>query len=259
MAESNTVKRDQIFASGAARATDFEFNRQVVEVFDDMVGRSVPYYPEQQRMIQEIGRTFWLPGTTVYDLGCSTATTLVSLAQQVPEAHLVGYDNSQSMIDEASRKIASFGLDNRLEVRYADLNGSLDQLDLTKASVVTMCWTLQFIRPLKRDNLIRRIYENLVEDGVLIVTEKVLTNSSPMNRFFIDFYYDYKRRNGYSDVEIFRKREALENVLVPYRVDENLEMFRRNGFEIAETFFQWYNFVGFMCVKKPQMLAENRG
>jgi tRNA (cmo5U34)-methyltransferase len=72
-----------------------------------------------------------------------------------------------------------------------------------------------------------------------------------MNRYFIDFYYDYKRRNEYSDIEILRKREALENVLIPYRIDENLEMFHRNGFEIAETFFQWYNFAAFLCVKRP--------
>jgi tRNA (cmo5U34)-methyltransferase len=89
----------------------------------------------------------------------------------------------------------------------------------------------------------------MVDGGALIVTDKILTNDSNMNRFFIDFYYDFKRRTGYSDEEILRKREALENVLVPYRVDENFELFRRNGFTIAETFFQWYNFAGFLCVK----------
>ncbi len=90
----------------------------------------------------------------------------------------------------------------------------------------------------------------MANGGVLVVTEKILTNDSNMNRFFIDFYYDFKGRKGYSGEEIIRKRQALENVLIPYRSDENLEMFRRNGFEIAETFFQWYNFAGFLCVKK---------
>ena len=71
-----------------------------------------------------------------------------------------------------------------------------------------------------------------------------------MNRFFIDLYYDFKQRNGYSETEILRKREALENVLVPYTLEENIELFRRNGFDTCETFFQWYNFVGFLCVKK---------
>jgi len=114
-----------------------------------------------------------------------------------------------------------------------------------------MCWTLQFVRPLGRDNLIRWIYDALVDDGVLIVTEKILTNNGNMNRLFIDYYYEFKRRNGYSDTEIARKREALENVLIPYRLEENVDLFRRNGFEMVETFFQWFNFAGFLCVKKP--------
>ena len=82
------------------------------------------------------------------------------------------------------------------------------------------------------------------------MTEKILTNNGHMNRFFIDFYYDFKRKQGYSETEILRKREALENVLIPYQIAENLDLFRRNGFEMVETFFQWFNFAGFLCVKK---------
>ena len=156
------------------------------------------------------------------------------------------------MLDRASRKVRAHGLDDRVELRLADLNGELDALDLRDAGVVLLCWTLQFVRPLRRDRLIRHVYDALAEDGVLIVTEKVLTNDSHMNRFFIDFYYAFKRRNGYSEDEILRKREALENVLIPYRAEENYELFRRNGFEIVEPFFQWYGFSGFLCVKKPR-------
>jgi tRNA (cmo5U34)-methyltransferase len=245
------MKRDEVFTSGDIKATGFEFNAEVAEAFDDMVQRSVPFYLEQQRMVQEIGRTFWMPGTHVFDLGCSTATTLIELARLLPEARLYGYDNSRPMLDQSGAKLKHAGLDARIELRYADMNGALDSMPMELASVVTMCWTLQFVRPLHRDNLVRHVYDSLVDNGVLIVTEKVLTASGPMNKFFIDFYYDYKRRNGYSELEISRKREALENVLIPYRVEENLELFRRNGFEIVETFFQWYNFAGFLCVKRP--------
>jgi tRNA (cmo5U34)-methyltransferase len=104
---------------------------------------------------------------------------------------------------------------------------------------------------LRRDSLVRWVYDGTVEGGAFVVTEKVHTSDTDMNRFFIDFYSDFKRRNGYSGQEILRKREALESVLIPYRIDENLEMIRRNGWEIVETFFQWYNFAGFLCVKKP--------
>jgi tRNA (cmo5U34)-methyltransferase len=246
------MKRDQVFLISSARASDFVFNTEVAQVFDDMIVRSVPFYLEQQFMIKEIGKKFWIPNTNVYDLGCSTATTLINLCREIDgPGQFIGYDNSTPMLEQAKRKIKENGLENRIELRYGDLNEDLSNLAIENASVITMCFTLQFIRPLKRDNLIKKIYNSLVEDSVLVVTEKILTNTTHMNRFFIDFYYDFKKRNGYTENEIMRKRESLENVLIPYRIDENIDLFRRNGFEIVETFFQWYNFAGFLCVKKP--------
>jgi tRNA (cmo5U34)-methyltransferase len=245
------VKKDKVFLERKP-AHDFEFNAQVAEVFDDMLERSVPFYLEQVNMLTDMGGHFWIPGTKVYDLGCSTATMLIGMRQKLAaSARLVGYDNSPPMLHQARQKIAEHHFQKDIEVRLSDLNGSLSDLHLEKASVVTMCWTLQFIRPLGRDKLIRRIYDSMVNEGALIVTEKILTNNGHMNRFFIDFYYALKRKRGYSDTEIARKREALENVLVPYQLNENLDLFRRNGFEIVETFFQWFNFAGFLCVKKP--------
>jgi tRNA (cmo5U34)-methyltransferase len=246
------MKHDQIFLGTTGRICDFEFDAEVAEVFDDMLVRSVPFYLEQQNMIKEIGKKFWIQGTYVYDLGCSTVTTLINLCQELAEgARFIGYDNSIPMLEKAKEKIKKNGFEDRIEARYGDLNGDLSKLHLENASVVTMCWTLQFIRPLQRANLIKWVFNGLVEGGVLVVTEKVLMNNTHMNRFFIDFYYDFKGRNRYSEEEVLRKREALENVLIPYRIEENFEMFRRNGFEIVETFFQWYNFAGFLCVKKP--------
>lgn len=248
------MKRDRVFRRTSPRGSDFVFDDGVAQVFDDMLLRSVPFYLEQQQMVRDIARKFWLRGTDVYDLGCSTATTLINLCQAIVEpARFIGYDSSEAMLERARGKVREIRLADRIELRLGDLNGDLSRLELRNASVVTLCWTLQFIRPLRRDRLIRWVYDGLVEDGALVVTDKVLTNDSHMNRFFIDFYYDFKRRNGYSESEILRKREALENVLIPYRADENQELFRRNGFEIVEPFFRWYNFSGFLCVKKPPL------
>jgi tRNA (cmo5U34)-methyltransferase len=250
------MKKDEVFLDSDKRAGDFEFNAEVAEAFEDMIERSVPFYLEQQAMIRGLCRNLWVPGTKVYDLGCSTATTLIGLSRELPDsAHFVGYDNSLPMLERARRKIQENHFRDRVDLRHGDLNGPLSELSLENASVVTMCWTLQFVRPLRRDSLIRWICDALVDEGVLIVTEKILTNSGHMNRFFIDLYYEFKRQRGYADAEIARKREALENVLVPYRLDENVELFRRNGFELVETFFQWFNFAGFLCVKKPAWTA----
>lgn len=241
------MSTDDIFRGDQSRASDFVFDQQVVNVFDDMVARSIPFYAEQQKLIQTIVSRFSNQGRIV-DLGCSTGTTLLNLAS-VTDAPLSGYDNSQAMLDQAQSNASQHRVGDRIDFRNADLNGDLSDVDLNNTDVTLMCWTLQFIRPLRRDALIREIYRQLNDGGALIVTDRVLTNDTSMNRYFLDFYYDHKRANGYSNEEIINKREALENVLVPYRVDENIELFRRNGFEIVETFFQWFNFAGFLCIK----------
>ena len=243
-----TTAHDRVFEGTAARASDFAFTREVADVFDDMLIRSVPFYAEQQSIIKDLAKRFYIPGTCVYDLGSSTATTLLNIAAELKDQQprLIGYDNSMPMVEKARGRVRERQCDGMIEIRHGDIN----DVALESSSFVTLCWTLQFVRPLHREALIRRIYEALENNGALVVAEKVLTNSSDMNRLFIDLYYEYKRRNGYSDEEITRKREALENVLIPYRIDEDVTLFRRAGFQIVETFFQWYNFIGFLCVKK---------
>lgn len=242
--------RDEVFSKTAARGSDFQFNEEVASVFDDMLVRSIPFYLEQQSLIEEIARRFATPDSQIVDLGCSTGTTLIRLAKQLqPDIKLLGYDNSEPMLDRARSNAVECGVNDRIQFCFGDFDKNFDDLVIENASVVTICWTLQFVRPMHRDRLIRKIYDGMAPGGALIVTDKVLTNDSNMNRVFIDFYYDFKRRNDYSNEEISKKREALENVLIPYRFDENFELFRRNGFTTVETFFQWYNFAGFLCVK----------
>ena len=110
-------------------------------------------------------------------------------------------------------------------------------------------YTLQFIRPVLRPVLIKRLYENLRPGGLLILSEKTILDDKRLNRPFIDIYHDFKREQGYSDLEIARKREALENILIPFSVDENLDMLDQAGFTPATIFFQWFNFSSFVAVK----------
>jgi tRNA (cmo5U34)-methyltransferase len=152
------------------------------------------------------------------------------------------------MLRQARQRIDAEGLAQRIDLRRSDLEDPA-QLQLENAGVVLCCWTLQFIRPLQREALLRRVFGALAGGGALIVTEKVLCNAQELDRHFIDSYYAYKARSGYSETEIHRKREALENVLVPYRIDENRELFRRCGFQPVDTFFQWFNFAGYLCLR----------
>ena len=239
--------QDRVFADKQQLVTDFQFDKKTADVFDDMVGRSVPFYDEIQRMICEITADFAVESTNLYDLGCSTGTTLLALDQVVrPDIHFIGVDNSEAMLAQAQQKLAANGVSRRHELVCADLHqGPV----IENASVVMMILTLQFIRPLYRERLIRRIAQGLNENGCLILVEKLTTTNTLLNRLFVKYYYEMKRRHGYSDIEISQKREALENVLIPYRAEENRELLLTNGFKHVEEMFRWYNFCCLIAIK----------
>jgi len=241
--------RDALFTEPSKRLADFDFGPETVAVFDDMVDRSVPFYREIQRMMAELVRDFAAEDTTVYDLGCATGTTLLQIAQALPEdrrVRLIGIDNSPEMLELAKEKLTAADVKQPFELHYGDLN---QVTPIANASVVLMALTLQFVRPLYRQQLIRTVRDGLTENGCLILVEKVLGESSTYNRLFIKYYYDMKKRNGYSDSEITHKREALENVLVPYRLEENKELLRAEGFRHVDVFFKWFNFCAIVAMK----------
>ncbi len=241
------MAEDQLFADKQPIIKDFAFNKQTAEVFDDMLQRSIPFYTEVQRMIGEIAADFAVEGTRLYDLGCSTGTTLITLDPAVPAGvTFVGVDSSPEMLERAKSKLAQAGLKRAYELQCADLNNGVQ---ITNASMVIMNLTLQFVRPLQRQKLITTIANGMRKDGCLILIEKVLSCHSTLNRFFIKYYYAFKQRNGYSQMEISQKREALENVLIPYRVEENAELLLDYGFSQCDVFFKWHNFCGLIALK----------
>jgi tRNA (cmo5U34)-methyltransferase len=240
------MNTDNIFKSKVERASDFKFNANVVNVFDDMVVRSVPFYPEMQRMIAEIAASHAQPGTSLYDLGCSTGTTFRSLDLTLDETvKFVGVDESDEMLQKCRANL-EVHLERPFELINRDLNRPFE---IKNASVVVLCLTLQFVRPHKRAQLLKSIREQLNPGGCVILVEKVLAESNSFNREFIDYYYGFKRRNNYDEMEIAQKREALENVLIPYKLSENAEMLYECGFHSVETFFKWYNFSGMVALK----------
>jgi tRNA (cmo5U34)-methyltransferase len=238
---------DRIFAEPVSRASDFAFNTATVRVFDDMVSRSVPFYGEIQRMTTELAVAFAQPGSALYDIGCSTGTTLAALEPWVdPSVHFVGYDNAPEMVERARGRLAEVPTARRRDVREVDVH---EPFIVEDASVTVMLFTLQFVRPLHRERVIRTIADGTRADGVLILVEKVIESDTLFNRLFIEHYYAMKRRHGYTEMEVAQKREALENVLIPYRMDENAELLRRCGFGRVQEFFRWYNFAGVIAVK----------
>jgi len=240
--------KDTLYAGRDAPASDFRFTSRVAEVFDDMLERSVPFYRETTAMSAGLLARHLRPGDTVYDLGCSTGTTMLELARRLGGrgVRFIGVDNSPAMLAKARLKASLYAKDN-LSFICADITTL--PLRPESAGAVVMNYTLQFVRPLTRVDFVRGLHRSLRPGGLLVMSEKTVCPGSAFNRDFIALHHDFKRRRGYSELEIARKREALENVLIPYSCDENLDMLRQAGFSEAEQFFQWFNFSSFVARK----------
>lgn len=222
----------------------FEFDEAVASVFDDMVSRSVPFYDEVRKLVISLILPEQEDGKKVLDLGSSTAKFLLDLHSKMDaKMKLKGLDNSQAMLDRAKQKCHAFGAD--IELEFADmLSYEYDNEDIIVAN-----YTLQFIRPMQRLELVKKLYEGLREGGIFIFSEKVVFEDKKLDKELIDIYYAYKKEKGYSEYEIAQKREALENILIPFTIKENIQMCIDAGFKQVDTVFQWANFVTFLVKK----------
>lgn len=238
--------KDTLFQVNAV-PEDFTFSERVVEVFDDMLDRSVPFYREVIRSTAHILNVFLNPGDKVVDLGCATGTTLLELTRVLSDKELgyIGVDNSRAMLEKARLKIELYSKKDSI----AFIEEDITRLHLPGTGAFVLNYTLQFIRPLLREGFLRRLHDDLRPGGILILSEKTISPDGRMNREFIDIYHQFKRERGYSELEIAKKREALENVLIPFSIAENTSMLKSVGFQSVETFFQWFNFASFVAVK----------
>ncbi len=233
---------DRVFTKPIEK--QFEFDAEVAAVFDDMLQRSVPFYKESQKITEFFVLKKLQHGGLMYDLGCSTASLLLNIHRKLEvEASLVGLDNSEAMLEQAKRKCEAYGAN--IEVKFADIL----EYEYDKADVFVSNYTLQFIRPLVREELVKKISASLKEEGVFLFSEKVISHHCKLNKELIECYYEFKKEQGYSEYEIMQKREALENVLVPYSEEENIKMALNCGFSHCEVVFRWANFATFIAIK----------
>ena len=236
------MAKDRVFDKPIEKK--FEFDEAVASVFDDMLSRSVPFYDEVRRLVIDVLLAEAFEGMRVLDLGCSTAKFLLDLDAKSPyKLALEGIDNSEAMLARARQKAAAFGSDVTLNF------GDILTYDFQTRDVIVAHYTLQFIRPMQRLQVVKKIADALEEGGRFFFSEKVVFDDKKLDKELIDIYYDFKRSQGYSDFEIAQKREALENVLIPFTIEENRNMCLDAGFKHVETLFQWANFVTFVARK----------
>jgi tRNA (cmo5U34)-methyltransferase len=236
------MNKDKVFREKIAKK--FEFDEAVASVFDDMLSRSVPFYDEVRKLVISLILKEQDDGKKVLDLGSSTAKFLLDLHSKMHSKMILkGLDNSQAMLDRAEQKCQAFGASIDLEL--ADML----TYEYNKEDIIVANYTLQFIRPMQRVELIKKLYTGLNRDGIFIFSEKVIFEDKKLDKDLIDIYYEYKKEQGYSEYEIAQKREALENVLIPFTIEENIQMCKDAGFKSVDTVFQWANFVTFVVKK----------
>ncbi|HIP27635.1 MAG TPA: carboxy-S-adenosyl-L-methionine synthase CmoA [Sulfurovum sp.] len=234
--------KDKVFTQSIEKK--FEFDEAVASVFDDMLSRSVPFYDEVRKLVISLILLEQKEGLNVLDLGSSTAKFLLDLHSKMSVSmKLKGVDNSQAMLDRAEQKCQAFGAN--IELELADMLS----YNYKEEDIIVANYTLQFIRPIQRLELIKKIYTGLKDEGMFIFSEKIVFEDKVLDKQMIDIYYDYKKEQGYSEFEIAQKREALENVLIPFTIKENIQMCKDAGFTKIETVFQWANFVTFVVKK----------
>lgn len=241
------VQIDRLFSETNLKTGEFSFDENVARVFDDMISRSIPLYADVQRSIPVLASLLDHDPIRVFDLGCSTGTSLIHLARTINNRNLelIGVDNSQAMLDKCDEKLRALKLAEKIQTHLSDIT----TFDFEDASVVLMNYTLQFVPKESRLSILEKMYQSLRPGGFLLVSEKVIHEQSAVDDALVDLYFEFKRRQGYSDLEISRKRDALENVLVPMTIDQNMKMFSDAGFTRVELLLKWFNFATFVCYR----------
>lgn len=237
---------DNIYASPLNKVDSFTFDAAVVQVFSDMIARSVPGYRLTLPLIGLMAKRYAQPNSNLYDLGCSLGAVTLSIRPSLsqPNCRIVAVDSSAAMIAKCREVITT---DHAVPVELVEAD--IRDVPIERASVVVLHYTLQFIPPTVRRALLQKIYDGMLPGGALILSEKVHFVDEGQNGRFDAIHHDFKRANGYSDLEISQKRTALENVLLSDTIEQHQARLKVVGFATADVWFQALNFVSLLALK----------
>lgn len=238
---------DRIYAQPHEEVTGFRFDERVVAVFPDMIKRSVPGYSTIIHMIGQIAERYAQTGTNLYDLGCSLGAATLSMRHRIAAAdtRIVAVDNSPDMIERCRTVLAA----DSGEVPVQLICANLQDVVIEQASVSVLNFTLQFIPLVERDALLQHIAQGTVAGGVLILSEKIAFEDEEHQTLMTELHHNFKRANGYSDLEIAQKRTALENVLIPETLKTHQQRLLQAGFRSVDCWFQCFNFASIIAFK----------
>ena len=227
----------------------FRFNDSVAKVFPDMLKRSIPGYAASIEAIGALAARYVRAGTSCYDLGCSLGAATLAMRQGIdqPACRVVAVDSAPAMIERCREIVAEDDRQHGRETQVDLVEDDIRNIEITNASMVVLNYTLQFIEPADRDDLLRHIRAGLNQGGILVLSEKVVDPDEHMEDLLVDLHHEHKRRNRYSALEIARKRAALEDVLIPETVAEHRARLERTGFARSAVWLRYFNFVSIIA------------
>ncbi len=241
------MSKDRIYNESMANIADFSFDAQVADVFTDMIERSVPGYRAILTMIETLTEHYAQPGSNLYDLGCSLggATLAMINGLAAEDCSITAVDSSAAMVERCRKAVKRSHTSRGVAVVEADIR----DVEIADASVVVLNFTLQFIPPADRFQLLEKISAGMRPGGVLILSEKVVFRDNHLDQLLYDIHHDFKRAHGYTDLEISQKRTALENVLIPETIPTHRDRLLDAGFHSVDVWFQCFNFMSMLAIK----------
>ncbi len=241
------MSKDDLFAKPQPQLVDFAFTDAVADVFPDMIRRSVPGYDTVIALLGVLARQYAQADSRVYDLGSSLGAATLSMAQQLRD-HSIDFicvDNSSAMTQRCQQVLKRHIPNGNVSIICDDIQS----ITIENASLVVINFTLQFLAPEQRLGLLQAIYSGLRSGGALVLSEKLKFTDKTEQQQFTDLHYEFKRANGYSELEISQKRSALENVLIPDSLEVHKKRLTQAGFQQVSQWFQCLNFASFLAVK----------
>lgn len=243
------MSKDEIYAKAETPDRPFRFNAAVAEVFPDMLRRSIPGYAASLEAISSLAARYVSENSTCYDLGCSLGAATLAMRNGIRASgcRIVAIDNADAMVERCRSIVAADASEHEttVEVRQADIR----ETEIENASMVVMNYTLQFLDVSARDALVQRIFDGLLPGGLFLLSEKVVDEDTHMEELLVDLHHEHKRRNDYSQLEISRKRAALENVLLPESVAVHRDRLKAAGFAHSAVWLRYFNFVSIVAIK----------
>jgi tRNA (cmo5U34)-methyltransferase len=239
--------KDTIYADNDVAASSFEFDSAVAGVFPDMLKRSIPGYAASIQAIGTLAARHAQAGTRCYDLGCSLGAATLAIRQNisVPDCRIIAVDNAPAMVERCRAMLAA----DKSETDVSILEADVRQIQISRASMVVMNYTLQFLPVDERAAMISKIHAGMVDDGVFVLSEKVVDEDPQVEKLLVGLHHEFKRRNAYSDLEISRKRAALENVLIPDTVAAHKQRLTDAGFRHTGIWLRYFNFISIVAIK----------